>query len=243
MRKFISSFIPPVVSELKASAYRLIFNKGGFGLDGLDIEVLQQIKPGTGGFFVELGANDGIRQSNSYLLQNKFFWGGVLIEPNPARFEECVINRATSENVHVYCAACVPFSYDQDFVKMSNSDLMSVALGLDLNSADSNSHAKVGSQFLQHPSLSYTFFANARTLTDILVDAAAPSNIDFLSLDVEGNELAVLKGLDFARYSPQWILVESRERSISDYLVSNNYELFHVFEKYSRQDLLLRKVS
>ncbi len=243
MRKLISLFIPPIFRRFKASVYRAIFNKGGFGLDALDIEVLQKIKPGIGGFFVELGANDGIRQSNSYLLQKKFLWGGVLIEPNPARFEECVDNRASSENISIYCAACVPFAFDQEFVKMRNSDLMTVALGLDRPLDESNSHAKLGSQFLRHSSLSYTFFATARTLTDILIEAAAPSDIDFLSLDVEGNELAVLKGLDFSRYSPQWILVESREKSISDYLNSNNYELFHVFEKYTRQDLLFRRVA
>ena len=46
-----------------------------------------------------------------------------------------------------------------------------------------------------------------RTLTSILDETRTPV-IDLLSLDVEGYELEVLKGLDFARYSPRFLLIE-----------------------------------
>ena len=99
IRKFISIFISPILKHIKTSANRLIFNKGGFGRNTLDIDVINIIQPLKGGFFVELGANDGVRQSNTFLLQKNYSWGGILTKPNPARFEECVFNSSYSRNV------------------------------------------------------------------------------------------------------------------------------------------------
>ena len=42
--------------------------------------------------------------------------------------------------------------------------------------------------------------------------------------DVEGNEIAVLQGIDFQKYTPKWILVETRGRDIGNYLANRCYE-------------------
>ena len=34
------------------------------------------------GFFIEMGANDGINQSNTVFLERKYNWHGMLIEPS-----------------------------------------------------------------------------------------------------------------------------------------------------------------
>src|SRR5690606_4819167 len=47
-----------------------------------------------------------------------------------------------------------------------------------------------------------------RTLDDILAEAEAPSPLDLVSIDVEGHEVEVLRGFDFARWRPALILVE-----------------------------------
>jgi hypothetical protein len=47
-----------------------------------------------------------------------------------------------------------------------------------------------------------------RALDDILVEACAPAQFDFLSIDVEGHELEVLSGFDLARWRPRLILIE-----------------------------------
>src|SRR5262249_57455565 len=47
-----------------------------------------------------------------------------------------------------------------------------------------------------------------RTLDDILIEARAPMRFDLLSVDVEGHELEVLSGFDFARWQPRLVLLE-----------------------------------
>ena len=47
-----------------------------------------------------------------------------------------------------------------------------------------------------------------RTLDSILDEANAPARLDFLSIDVEGHEIDVLRGFDFARWNPRLILLE-----------------------------------
>jgi hypothetical protein len=46
------------------------------------------------------------------------------------------------------------------------------------------------------------------TLDEILTETGAPSPIDFLAVDVEGHDIEVLRGFDFARWRPRLILVE-----------------------------------
>ena len=81
-----------------------------------------------------------------------------------------------------------------------------------------------------------TFGAFAKTLTSILDECRAPTIIDFLSLDVEGAELDVLKGLDFNKYIFKYIVVESRNITrLESYLRKKNY---YLLEKLTHHDYL-----
>jgi hypothetical protein len=83
------------------------------------------------------------------------------------------------------------------------------------------------------------FGAPAKTLTSVLESSKSPTNIDFMSLDVEGAELAVLSGLDFDRYVIKYILVECRDIDrISDFLESFNYKMI---DQLSYHDYLFMK--
>lgn len=219
-----SDLFPPIAHRFLQSIKRDFLQNGSTGLGQLDLRLIEAINPARGGYFVELGANDGLRQSNTYKLQKDFGWTGLLIEPSSTRFRECVVNRCFGNKPSVVCGACVPFDYSERFVEIEDSDLMSVAKGLDIADFDAVQHADQGSKFLFDPALRHSYGALAFTLTSILLDVGAPTGFDLLSLDVEGNELAVLRGLNFDRYRPKWILVEVREQScIFDYLVSKGY--------------------
>jgi hypothetical protein len=40
------------------------------------------------GFFLDIGAHDGVVLSNTYVLENRYDWRGICIEANPDTFEE-----------------------------------------------------------------------------------------------------------------------------------------------------------
>ncbi len=72
---------------------------------------------------------------------------------------------------------------------------------------------------------SRTIDVPVKTLDQVLVDAQAPSPIDFLSIDVERHELEVVRGFDFERWRPRLILIEDHvlDLRLHDYLVSHGY--------------------
>jgi FkbM family methyltransferase len=239
-----TDFIPPLVSQFKTWLSRELLHQGSTGLNELDLRLIEAIAPIPSGYFVELGANDGLRHSNTYKLQRNFGWTGLLIEPSPRRFVECVANRAFGNRPEVRCAACVPFDFKDRFVEIEDADLMSVAKGLAVTDQQAAEHADRGRQFLSDTALRHSYGALARTLTSLLDEVEAPLGFDLLSLDVEGNELAVLQGLDLQRYKPKWILVETRGPEIAGYLTESGYQVHAKLSNYATySDLLFARGS
>lgn len=237
-----SDFVPPLALRFKSWLKRELFHQGSTGLNKLDLRLIDAISPKSGGFFVELGANDGVRQSNTYKLQKEFGWTGLLIEPSPRRFVECIANRAFGNRPKVRCAACVPFDFQNRFVEIEDADLMSVAKGLMMTDQQVMEHADRGERFLADPSLRYSYGAVARTLTSLLDEVNAPLDFDLLSLDVEGNEMSVLQGLDFQKYKPKWMLVETRGGDIADFLSDHCYRKFSSLSEYAGySDILFQR--
>ena len=64
------------------------------------------------------------------------------------------------------------------------------------------------------------------TLDRILSDSAAPAPLDFLAIDVEGHEIEVLRGFDFARWRPRLLLVEDLvlDLRLHRYIVARGYK-------------------
>jgi FkbM family methyltransferase len=206
-----------------------------YGLNGLD-KKLEKFVNRDNGFFVELGANDGITQSNTLFFEKSRKWRGVLIEPTPHNYLKCIENR--SKATKVFCNACVSFDYTEKFVEIVYSNLMSTPAGLESDIPDSKKNANAGLRFLDPGHVNFSFGAVARTLNSILIESDAPRLIDLLSLDVEGAEIEVLKGLDHNQFRFKYILVECRDDAkIISYMDSINYEYV---SKLSHMDLLFK---
>jgi hypothetical protein len=65
-----------------------------------------------------------------------------------------------------------------------------------------------------------------RTLDDVLAEAGNP-RLDLVSIDVEGAELAVLRGFNLARHQPAVLLIEDhlQRLSVHWHLVHQGYRL------------------
>jgi FkbM family methyltransferase len=187
------------------------------GLDNLDERLLPFVKRRRG-TFVELGAFDGLRQTNTAWLEANRRWRGVLIEPIPEAYERCVQNRPLAKVVN---CACVSSDYAEPSVDMVYSGLMSIVRGARASDGGDEDWVALGEQMQQLER--YECTVPARTLTAVLDDCRV-GRVDLLSLDVEGYELEVLKGLDLERYRPRHILVEQSDSGEPrDYLLANGY--------------------
>ena len=194
-----------------------------FGLNNLD-EKLEKYLNYDGGFFVELGANNGVHQSNTLYYEKFRNWTGVLIEPTLHNFLQCKANRST--NTKVFCNACTSFDYKDRFVEIIYSNLMSIPKGLESDISDPDAHAKEGKQFLHPLEENISFGAVAKPLNTILKDANAPALIDFLSLDVEGAEIEVLKGINYDEFKFKYMCIECRGiDKLTEYLETKGYQL------------------
>lgn len=219
IRKFLI-----LVSLNTFSRFRVFRNCTGigyFGLHKVDRRISKYLQK-KNGFYVELGANDGVKQSNTLVLEKYLGWSGVLIEPHPETFLQLNKNRKSSNffaNV-----ACIDFGYTESLVDLFYSGLMTIQSNLKIDNPNYYGHSQKGKNYLDSQEV-YKFSAKALTLDSILKSAGAPSIIDFLSLDVEGAELQVLEGINHQRYRFQVILIETKQIcELENYLESKYYK-------------------
>ena len=187
---------------------------------GLDKKMLNYINY-QNGFYIECGANDGINQSNTWFFEKKLNWKGLLIEPNPKVFEELKKNRSNKNYFSRFLITS--FKKKSSFVKM-------------IDGKDSLKNRVVNREIKNFNHI----YVKCKTLNQILKDIKAPKNIDFFSLDVEGEEWNVLNGINFNTYSFKFILIETRFfKKINIFLKKFNYK----FEKkLSNIDYLFKKI-
>jgi FkbM family methyltransferase len=174
------------------------------------------------GFFVDIGAYDGIALSNTYVLESSYNWKGICVEPIPAQFNKLVMNRPNS--------FCCP-----------NAVYNCSGKTLDFDVAHDGMLSGISSHILHHKTAvdenKTTIQIVSITLNDLLEKYNAPDFIEYLSLDTEGSELEILQSVDMSKYIFGWIDVEHnyeepKRSQIRDFLVSNGY----VFVRENRHD-------
>jgi FkbM family methyltransferase len=180
-----------------------------------DLEVVRYYNKKEGGFFIEIGASDGLELSNTYLLETQYKWKGICCEPIPTRFEKLVVNRPNSIcfNNAVYSESDLTLSF-------------SVSNHYDLYSGISN-HLNKFKDVVDANSI--VIEVQTLSLLDILNKANAPSFIEYMSLDTEGSEFEILKNFDFNKYKFGLIDVEHNyiepiRSQIKELLLSKGYK-------------------
>jgi FkbM family methyltransferase len=187
--------------------------------DDLDRKLAAYL-PERGGTFVEAGAFDGYWGSNTYWFERFREWSGVLIEPVPEFADRARRERPRSK---VFQCALVPPEHGGDHVALRYGGTMSVvAGGWD---GDEEEHARVGARSAARET--FMLEVPARLLSEVLDDASI-THIDLLSLDVEGFEVSALRGLDFTRHRPRFLLVEmlreNQQRPAIEALLGASYQ-------------------
>ena len=160
-------------------------------------------------FYVDAGANHGVEISNTYLL-DKMGWRGICIEPvELGGYEErtCTVVRAVLSGA---AGETVEFTVGREHTGLSG---ITKHLGLHRETVKSESRLK---RF------------NTTTLESVLDEHAAPSFIDYMSLDTEGSEYDILHSIDFMKYRFGHITVEHngeepKRANIHTFLTAHGY--------------------
>lgn len=181
-------------------------------------KTLHKIFQKNDGICVEVGANDGVNDSNTYFFE-RIGWTCVLVEPNPqlceqirkvrgARLFECALS-SEGGNATLYIAEGADRAH-----------------GVSTISSDATVHERIKNYgFTTKP-----IRVRTRTLDDVLTEMALTNAIDFVSIDVEGHELNVLEGFSIERWKPTIVIVENNSNQedikVQKYFGENGYVIF-----------------
>ena len=166
------------------------------------------------GLYIECGANDGVNQSNTWYYEKTLNWKGVLIEPNKTIFNDLKNNRSVKNIFKNVALVSKDFKSTKKFY-LTDDNLQSK---ITIKNNHTNQQVSVD------------------TLSNILKESGI-YKINFFSLDVEGYEFDVLKGINFNIFFIDYILVETKKfRKINLFLKKN----FIFIEKLSCHDYLFK---
>lgn len=183
------------------------------------------------GYFIEVGAYDGVTLSNTYFLE-QMGWCGLLIEPIPPLCERAAAARPRSRVVHTACSR--PGSpRTAKFTVAQNVPVLSF---LKADADHVNRCLREGAQLVE-------IEVPVVTLDDVIMHERkhpAPFGgpwaanrgwrIDLISIDTEGAEIDVLDGINLDRYKPRVLLIENDREAgsaIEPYLNRRGYRKFH----------------
>lgn len=193
------------------------------------------------GFFIELGALDGILISNSLFFEEKLGWDGICIEPTERHFKNLLKQRKC-------------FKFD-DVVYDEEKEIIfySAPPCCDSLNGIKEKYDKRHLDRIDRETLQYNYKKDditeikkkTRTMSSILNEVGV-KDIDFLSLDTEGSELNVLKSINWNDTNIKVICVEDNygNMELHQYLNKLNYTFFLRLEGdyiYYRKDLIQPK--
>ena len=172
---------------------------------GEDILLWRYFKDVKDGFFIDVGAYHPKFYNNTWLLRKKLGFRGINIEPIEKYWK--LFKRYRKDDINRQCA--IGRDWGMVYLKYVNNEPM-------LSGLNEEKITKPFDKLIEVPQW---------TLSDI-VRQEKVKKIDLLDIDVEGNEMDVLKGYDW-RVRPRIILIEDdkdKNGEIHKYLTKLNYK-------------------
>ena len=213
-RELVAPFLPYSKAQLAQDLFALSFTEST-----------------APGFFVEFGATDGVSLSNTWLLEKKLGWSGILAEPAKTWHNKLKANRNC-----IIDTKCVARNsgYKLQFLEVNNANGGCAELS---GIKEFASNGDWASEIRLSNSKEYE--VETISLNDLLDKHNAPNDIQFLSLDTEGSELEILGGYNFENRTIRSICVEHNyveinRKAINALLLNKGYA--QVLEQVSKWD-------
>lgn len=168
----------------------------------------------TGGFFVDIGAHDGVWLSNTYALEKSFGWTGILIEADELYASQIAANRnAKVLNV------CLDEGYGKvQFFQTSRLDGVGGIIDTDTDTTPEVLAVRQASGRVRD-----VVEMDTLPLVDVLSEHGAPMEIDYLSIDVEGAEYRILAKFPFSQYAFKTMTIERPSAALQEILIREGY--------------------
>lgn len=182
---------------------------------GQDLWILEKTNNKIGGFFLDVGAYDGMHISNTYLLETEFDWNGVCVEPSSIYNQLSTNRKCQTDRICVYSKSNENIEFHETILNMELSGIKT-SFRYDEHT-ETRKHHK-------------TYSVSTISLTDLCIKYNCPSYIDYLSLDTEGSELEILLYHNFDLYKFGYITIEHNKdktykQEIQEFLESKKYVL------------------
>jgi FkbM family methyltransferase len=175
------------------------------------------------GFFLDIGAHDGVSFSNSYFFEKERGWSGICIEPNPDVFVLLNKNRL-SRNYNV----CI--SDTEGSVVFRKIVGYSEMLSGILEFMDQKHIDRINDECAEYNSTFEDIKVESRNLNAILKSDNI-KHIDYLSIDTEGAESKIIKSIDLDEINIEFLTVENNDSSdeLRRYLKGKGYACIKSF--------------
>ena len=199
---------------------KIFLPKKSYSMYGEDKVIINFFKNKQNGFYVDVGCYHPLDGSNTHLLYKKK-WSGINIDVNELSIELFDLTRKHDENINLAVSdkKTKIKLYFRKKINMLNT----------INKKLAKIHFQNGYQEKT---------VKSDSLNSILSKSKFKNKkIDFLNLDIEGNELSALKSLNFKKYNPKLICIEIHNyeemyNHESDYLKRNPVYKFLIKKNY-----------
>ncbi|MGH3960805.1 MAG: FkbM family methyltransferase [Terriglobia bacterium] len=192
------------------------------------------------GFFVDVGAFDGVLGSNTFYFEKRLHWKGIAFEPSPSAFEVLRTTRSCRliQGCAYYRDGQVPFlalseraQHNGATSRPFRSELPmifdSIHGGAMLGGIPEHMNQLQWVESIRGPmKLNQTLATVSCYRIDTVLNDSGVQIVDYLSIDVEGAELEVLRGIDFERVHVNVIGIEHNHRfsEVYDLLTTSGFE-------------------
>jgi FkbM family methyltransferase len=180
---------------------------------GEDLILDEMLKNQKSGFFVEVGCIDGRKFSNTLAFEERG-WKGICVEAHDGYIQALTENRPNSVVCH-----CAAGEADEDTVFYAN------ARG-SLSTLDKTKEKEWKKGYKDYFS-GFEEQKVSKVRLSTLFNQLGVTDIDILSLDIEGYEIEALKGLDLTKHKPKILVVESdnlrHEAKLDFILIGSGY--------------------
>jgi FkbM family methyltransferase len=202
---------------IKLKTYLKKFKKFN-AYNNLDKKLLKYINY-KNGFYIDVGANDGVNQSTTWYFEKYLNWNGILIEPIPEVYNELKKNR--NYNNYFYNYSLVSKKYKKQKINFIFNKRDSLQAKISLKTRSFNENENI-------------IKVKCKTLENILENIKISKLIDLFSLDVEGYEFEVLEGINFNSIKFKYILIETEfPEKINNFLTKKKYKFIERLSNYN----------